>query len=246
MVSPAAAAPRLVKSDACGALTIAAAGIVGSVVVYYSSATTLGWILEASIEAFDRRVIGVDVHIGRLWLHPLSGQLVVHGLKVDNPKGFQGPCLVSASHVYIDLNMSKLIFSKMRSIEISKLHFADPMFCLEYSDEHEGKTNIQVISDFMSQGKRPEPETPDAQPPAKPVKAGPRRQVKLLEVMVKDMMIDYAGRHVHVGDVHYDDFSKEMKDGMGAVDDIVALLFKSVVKTALAASMGPLFARSVL
>lgn len=244
--------PPISKSDACGAFTLAAAGIVGSVVVYYTSSSVLGKILETGIETFDRRVLGVDIHIGRLWLHPFTGQLVVNSFKIDNPKGYDVDHLVTASHIFIDLNMSKLLFSGMRSIEVTKIAFKDPAFHLDYSDAHGGQSNLQWFSEFLSKGKKtaPSAEKAEAKPeevcdPKKPVK--PKRKLHLQEVEVKDLMLDYDGRHIHVGDIHYDDFSSEVAGGLvDAMDDIVCLLFKSILKTALAASLGPMFARHVL
>lgn len=206
----------------------------------------LGKAVEASIETFDRKVIGVDVNIGSLNFNPCAGRFVLENMVINNPEGFKSQYLLKVGRVNVDISMKTLLFSRGKTIIINCSEFCDVDVIYEKSLT---SSNVDEILHFIEKKFKNADKKEDKQE-AKPENA--EGQIAATEVILKRVLVEdvgvkaaatFFGGHgvrVAVGDFKYDDFSKEVGNSM--VDDIIIILMKSFLKTVATNLVGKTFA----
>lgn len=211
----------------------------------------LGKAVEAGIETFDQSIIGVDVNIDSLTFNPCAGRFILDNMVVDNPKGFKTEYLMKVGRINVDVSMTTLLCSCGKKIVINCSEFCDVDVIYEKSLT---TSNVHEILDFMEKKHKKtdtENEAKEAKTAAKKPENveghGAERQVILKKVLLEDVGMKAAatffgggGVRVSIGDIKYDDFSKEVGNSM--VDDIIKILFKSILKTIAANVVGKKFA----
>jgi hypothetical protein len=236
-------------------------------VTYYFS-RFISNVVKTGIEEFDRDVMGVDIEIGDLHPDVVHGIIHIEDLVVRNPAGWDSPYLLRAGVLHIDFDMQELILSGFTKVEVEKLQFKD--VSVIYEKGWRG-SNVQDVLDFMD--KRDKALKASTQPPATTedksagkgkVSCGNSKKekekqstiedeasFKLHKVKIKDVgmrvqgqMMGGRGFLLSIGDIAYQDFSKEVGDYF--LDDIVQVLLKSVLKTMLANVIGTSCSNSCL
>lgn len=205
----------------------------------------LGKAVEAGIETFDQRVIGVDVNIEALTFNPCTGRFVLDNMIIDNPKGFMTEYLLKVGRVNVDVSMTHLIYSGGKKIVINCSEFCGVDVIYENSFT---TSNVDEILNFMEKKHKKIEKEKDQQVTQKQKLEnvegqGAETQVILKKVVVADVGIKAAatfcgggGVRVAVGDFKYSDFSKEV--GNSIADDIIIILMESFLKTIAANVVG--------
>jgi hypothetical protein len=117
----------------------------------------LDTIAKAAVEKGGTYAMGVDTTVDKVSLHPFDGQLQMQGLKVANPKGFNGAHLMQTGTFELELVPSSLM-DKTIVLKKFKLDGLDM-----YIDQKTPQSNISVIMDNLKKlggGEKPKDEKP--------------------------------------------------------------------------------------
>lgn len=206
-------------------------GIGGAAVSYYSTPLLLGKAMESCIESMDKELLGVDVEIGKLRVYPLSGVWHYKSFKIINPPGYKQECVMSADRIVVDFDMRKLWVSRGKQVHVTSLRFENAHFYLEYSEEHGGASNFQVVNDIVN-GPVQAPAAKAKEGSAAKTKEESARAWQFHKVVVIKPTIVYGSpgseSRLELKDVTYDDFDKQV--GSSALDDCMHWVLGSVMK----------------
>jgi len=216
----------------------------------------LGQTVAAGIETFDRSLLGVDVEIGSIYPSIMYGILDVQGLVVKNPEGgkYDSEYLLQAKKVHIDIDMLRLFCSRFKHVKVEKLEFRDVDVIYEKGLK---SSNIQDVLNFLAGDGKKDPEAPPEA--TKAVKSVPKDEAEAeaetatptksdVEVTLHEVKIENVGARaqmkllggrgirVAIADISYRDFTEDV--GTSAMDDVIVLLLKSVLKSVLANVIG--------
>lgn len=207
--------------------------------MFYFGAQMAGRAIKSAIETFDRRYLGVDVEIGDLSVSICSGRIDIHGCEIKNPEGYKTPYLLNAGSVVVDINMWALFKSFGHTIEVDVLTLEDIDCIVEYDKAFGGTSNVDKIMEFLSHDEKPSEkkakkmeEVVNATGKAPPKKAA-SQEIVLHKVSFTGigarLATKLAGVRFAIGDMNFDDFSKEQ--GPGLVEDVVWVIMKTFSKT---------------
>lgn len=101
--------------------TIFVALLVVMISLLLSSAKVIGLGVKFAIESIDRSLLGVDIHVKAVSLGLFRGLVMVHGLKIDNPEGYESPCLLEMKSLVLKVNIGRIIASRGKEIEVTWL-----------------------------------------------------------------------------------------------------------------------------
>jgi len=199
------------------------------VLLHYGGSSAVGNAVKTAIEAADRRVIGTDITLKSCDISLFQGRVQINGLVVHNPPGFREQPLLSVKKAVFDLGMLALLFN--RTILIEELAFDGLSVVMDYNDA--GISNCASIQDHLATAitsLTPSPDSNSAVPlPPPPTVPKEKREIELRRVQLTDLTATRGWAKCALGDIRYDDFSKEV--GTSAVDDIALILMSSVMKS---------------
>lgn len=207
--------------------------------LFYFGAMMLGRSIKSAIETFDKRFIGVDIEIGDLSVAICSGRVDIHGLVVKNPEGYKSPYLLNATSVVVDLNTTALFTSFGHRIEVDELKLEDIDVIVEYDRALGGTSNVDRVLEHLNHDNKPSEkknqhvqDTMNETGKAPPTKAA-SNEILLHKVLFSKIgarvATKLAGMRVALGDISFDDFSKE--NGAHLLEDLVFIIMKSFSKT---------------
>jgi len=109
-------------------------------------------IAKAAVEHGGTYAMGVDTTVAKVSMHPFGGQMQMHGLKVANPEGFNGPHLMETGTFDVELVPGSLLGDTVviKKFELDGLDL--------YIDQQMPKSNISVIMDNLKKLGGDEPE----------------------------------------------------------------------------------------
>jgi hypothetical protein len=118
------------------------------------------WLDTIAKEAVQRGgtyAMGVDTTVDKVSLHPFDGQLQMQGLKVANPKGFNGAHLMQTGTFELELVPGSLMDKTivLKKFDLDRLDM--------YIDQQMPSSNISVIMDNLKKlggGEKPKEEKP--------------------------------------------------------------------------------------
>jgi hypothetical protein len=207
--------------------------------LFYYGAMMLGASIKSAIETFDRKFIGVDIEIGDLSVALCSGRIDMHGLQVKNPEGYKSPYLLNASSVVIDLNVRALVFSFGKRIEVDVLELQDIDCIVEYDRALGGTSNVDRVMEHLNHDDKPsEKKAKKVQEMVNETGKAPPKKAVGNEILLHKVLFSKIGARVAtslggvrvaLGDITFDDFSKE--NGPHLLEDLVFIIFKSFSKT---------------
>lgn len=207
--------------------------------MFYFGAMLLGRSIKSAIETFDRRFLGVDIEIGDLSVAVCSGRIDMHGLQVKNPEGYKSPYLLNASSVAIDLNVTALMFSFGKKIEVDVLELQDIDCIVEYDKALGGTSNVDRVMEHLNHDNKPsEKKAQQVQDMVNETGKAPPQKAAGNEILLHKVLFSKIGARVatklggvrvSLGDISFDDFSKE--NGAHLLEDLVFIIFKSFSKT---------------
>lgn len=213
-------------------------------------AAMLGRSIKSAIETFDQKFLGVDIEIGDLSVAICSGRVDMQGFQVKNPEGYKSPYLLNASTVVIDLNVVALVTSLGKRIEVDVLQLDDIDCIVEYDKAFGGTSNVDRVMEHLNHDAKPsekkakQVESVVNETGKAPPKKAPSKEIVMHNVLFSDIGARVAtklgGVRVAIGDIKFDDFSKE--NGPGLLEDIVFIIMKSFTKTLLVNITGKSFA----
>lgn len=221
----------------------------------------LGETVEAGIETFDKSLLGVDVEIDTITPDVVKGKLEVAGLIVKNPEEgkYASPYLLKAERVVVDVDMQKLFLSSFKHVDIERLEFKNVDIIWETVIPKQNKSNIQDVLDFLSQHEKKDTSNPlETKPVMKAPKAVEKpaqsaTQVSLHQVLIQGVgaraqskTLGGRGMRIALADLSYRDFEEDVGLGAGAMDDVIVILLKSVLKTVLTNVVGKRFGERCL
>jgi hypothetical protein len=125
---------------------------VSAIAAYVHGSKLIGKAVGKAIMEYDRKFIGVDVHVGAIDVRLFTGRIVIQDFEVENPAGYKATYLFRAQSVSFDIDMKQLLASRGREIVIEELS----LLKIDAIIEHDGyinalsKTNLQTVLDFMS------------------------------------------------------------------------------------------------
>jgi len=235
---------------------------LGVLAFYLKGSKMLGKLIEEGIESYDKKLLGVDVEVGSMKVNPFGGFISIKDLTVKNPDKFESDYLLHAGSIKIDLQMHTAILSRFQTIVVDKVSFKNIDAIFEKKGYIWGESNFHVVIEHLSGGgdkpaeasdaatttKSDDATKPDAS--AKPGEAteGGGRKIIIKEVTLEDigvkMETKLAGVRAAVGDIHYDDFSDQVKSGM--MEDIIKEIFKTLAKSIVANVLGKAAADKLL
>lgn len=215
-----------------------------------------------AIKEYDQELLGVDILLERLYFNLFTGRVEAREFIVGNPPGYAQPYLLRTGDFTFDLNVGRLLRSRGKEVEIEEFQLKNVDAIVEYQGGVRGiggTSNVMTIWHFLK-SKRPDAgEHPAlAKSPKKPnprghsadvtqKKAGRRIIIKKLCVVDVGARICRHGGHgpcCSLSDIVYEDFSKECQSGL--LDDVIAIVFKSVLKSIVRQAMGKTVADSML
>jgi len=188
-------------------------------------------LVRYGIDEFGPEVVGVDVDVKYSYVSILRGIVDIRDLVVSNPSGYQTPYLLRAGRILVDLDSSKLYGSccNLDHVTVSTIELQDVDIVLETKAKGIwGTSNVQEVIDFME-----DKGTVDLneKPP----------NLTLYELNVKNVRVHLrydqllgATSTIAIADMHYQSFSKQV--GSYAVDDIIKIILKSILKSTLGAA----------
>merc|ERR1719161_473147 len=220
------------------------------VLIFYFGAMLMGRSIKSAIETFDQKFLGVDIEIGDLSVAICSGRVDMQGFQVKNPEGYKSPYLLNASAVVIDLNVVALVTSLGKRIEVDVLQLDDIDCIVEYDKAFGGTSNVDRVMEHLNHDAKPsekkakQVESVVNETGKAPPKKAPSKEIVMHNVLFSDIGARVAtklgGVRVAIGDIKFDDFSKE--NGPGLLEDIVFIIMKSFTKTLLVNITGKSFA----
>lgn len=223
------------------------------------SGHVIGNSIKAYLHKMDVSILGVHVEIGHLTVNPFDGYVDCEHLIVHNPPGYSSPHLLKADKVLLDIDMEKLVLSRMNKISVEKLVFRDMTAIYE---KKWTTSNVQEVLDHLAKKeliKKDEVALTTAARDAAHAKADLFRQpskmlsemqkkreeaaknaskVEVHRVEVQNTSVnirpsgnvgEYVSFNVEAGNIHYKDFHTEV--GHAVADDIAQELLKAILKT---------------
>jgi len=115
-----------------------------------SSAKVTGLAVKFAIESMDRALLGVDIHVESATLGLCRGLVLLSGIRVDNPEGFEAPYLMKLEQLSLKLNIGRLICSVGRQFEVTVLKLTGVQVIFEKDfAQYDSKSNVQTIIDHL-------------------------------------------------------------------------------------------------
>lgn len=126
---------------------------VGGLVFY--AFRNISAIVEAAIEKYGSRVIGVNVDVSAVRIRPSSGEGSISGLTVANPPGFSSPHIFTLDDISVRLMPDSVAKSP---IVIDEIRVSRPEVFYEMNSR--GRSNLDVIRKKIetAAGRKPSPE----------------------------------------------------------------------------------------
>jgi len=195
----------------------------------------LGSLVKKLIGNFDASVLGVKVTVGALHIIATSAKIEVEDLTIANPDGYHSPYLLRADKMIVDLELQKLIFSMGKDVDIEEIHLSGVDVIYEKAFRTSNVNDIlkHLTGEAKEQAKAKEDEAKKQAP-----------EVTLHRVLAENIGAKAAsvitrgfGIRLEVGDICYEDFSKEMNAGRGLME-VVRVLLVTLLKSILATIIG--------
>lgn len=187
----------------------------------------LGGLVRRFVESYDNELIGVDVRVGGLEIHPGIMMIDVKDLKMDNPKGYKSDHLLLARSVRIDVDAMSLLQSRGKSAVLEDVTFEGVEFVYEPSVT---TSNLKDVLNFINpEGERRQAMKQQKQEEGMKVTL----QVVSIKQVVAKMFIKGFGPHLDLADITYADFDKEF-GGVHAIMDVIRILLTTVMKSTIA------------
>jgi len=108
----------------CSSITICSLLFVASVLLLLALLFS-GRFLKQMIEHYDVAFLGVQVHLNELDVNPFAGVVSAEGLTIFNPSGWKTDHLLTASSIYIKLNMLDLMYSLVDKMVVKSMLSVD-------------------------------------------------------------------------------------------------------------------------
>lgn len=226
--------------------------------LWYYGAHLLGLAVREYIQNNDQKFLGTEVTLDKVTIHPCTLKVVLRNLVVKNPKGdFTSKHLLQAHAFTVDVNMKKLLTSRGQDVQITKFSVVKVDAIVEYTNWGGpmlgGTSNLDKVLENLNKGSeeakkpQPDPEKPDKPEDKKPEEESKRKitikQLEIIDVGAEILTKTFAPR-VAVGDVKYDDFTKEI--GSSCADEIICLIFKTIAKSIVAGVAGKKAADAIM
>lgn len=229
--------------------------------IYHFAMKLLGQKLRAYIELVDRDYLGVDVHIGELSLCLCTARFVIKDFQIDNPEGYKADYLIKVGQVILDLDVLELVASRGKKIVVEEFTLDGVDVIVEYDSFliGKGKSNINVLMDFMAnRGKKDDEDDPAKKKPEENKKKkddgkgkaekvpdpNPRKtiieKVAIIDVGAKVQSNIGLGQRAALADTRYKHFTEQFK--ATKMVDILGILLKSITKSLIANVAGKAFA----
>jgi len=199
----------------------------------------LGGVIKSSVEALDRKVIGVDVEIGRLSINPFQAYISVEDVTVNNPDGYQAPYLMKVEKIYVNIDAVALCRSCFRHIVVDDLVFTglDVIYAKKLLS-----SNFNDVIDFMALDDAEKKHKTDDEAQKTPES---EMQITLRRVLVEGVGMKVAaeigggmGPRLEVGNMDYANFSEEVGGSGALLSTAVSLLMRTILKSAVVNTMG--------
>jgi len=168
------------------------------------------------IESLEQVVLSVDVHIDQVSVNVLRRSIVINGLIVDNPPGFQTEYLLKIRQLKVAIHLFKFICSLGRKVELKDLYI-DKLDVICEVPDFNARSNIQVIQAFVDGGtKEPYDKTSRAR----------RREYIVHKVLAEHILVQVrvpSGKiemnPCRIEKIEYEDFAST--SGLKLADDIM-------------------------
>lgn len=198
--------------------------------LYRYGTRLLDKVIVEFIESLDETLLGVNVHIDSLDLHPCRGRLDLHGVTVENPPGYKSEYALGVEHLCVDLDMKALLCSRARLLKVEELLLNDVKVNIE-TGQLKGGSNVQ---DIMNNMKLSCKEESHLIPEEKPKQVAHRETLlgKFAAVDISaNFMNDALGTNfsLDLADMKYDDFSSTF--GKVPVREAVRLVLQSLLRS---------------
>jgi hypothetical protein len=190
---------------------------------YFMFGSCAGLAAKHAIETWDTSVIGVDVEVDSIHVRLFRGIVEMEGLTIMNPPGFQGPYMVRAGLVHIDVDMTTL---KSPTKVLENVVLRQVEVCVEQGREG---TNVQQVLAKL--------QDTDAQEAADETD-----DLHVQRVAVEDLAVKFVGkllgRHssmkLRASDLYWTNFSQQTKTGKAKyiLKAFLKQLLKSVMNKA--------------
>jgi len=218
--------------------------------IWAKGAHLLGLAIRDFIQSADQKMLGTDVTVTQVTLHPCTLKIKIRNLVVENPKPFKAKYLLTVDKFTVDVNMRKLLCSRGKEIEIDKFVCEKVDAIIEY-DSMLGplmgsNSNLQSVLDHMEKnGPKPGEKPPAAKPATSKPEEKPAENQSPCKVTIKELKIIDVGAKLETGlmdprvaiaDINFDNFTKET--GGSYAEEIVCIIFKSIGKSILADIVG--------
>lgn len=143
-------------------------------------------IVKGGINTGAPKLLGVNTHVDKVSIKPLSGVIYLKNLTLANPEGYTTEKnLFEVNEFYVSVNMASL-FSD--TIKVRKILIKAPACTYEVKD---GTSNIDALIAKLNKGK---PEETEPTPTEKPKEKGKGKKVIIDELTINDTKLAYASR----------------------------------------------------
>jgi hypothetical protein len=110
-----------------------------------------GDVLKHIIETYDVAFLGVQVQLDQLEVYPFTGIVSAGGLTIFNPPGWETSHLLSASSIYLNLNIASLLSSLGSNIDVEDLSVSGVDVVFEKSLH---TSNVYEVLEHVREGLR--------------------------------------------------------------------------------------------
>jgi len=192
---------------------------------------------------------GVKVTMGATNIDLTTARVEIRDLKVGNPEGYHSPYLLHADRMVVDIELQKLVFSLGKDIDIEEMVF-DGVDVI-----YEKTLTTSNVNDILTKLSGDQSKAEQKGTVAQTSSTGSGQQSQqasdstdgeaiVHKVLVQNVgakmatsMTKGAGVRLEVGDISYEDFSKEMSAHRGFAD-IVRVIISTILKSVLATVIG--------
>lgn len=234
------------------ALILVGIGVASFILLLLLTASWwLGRALRRGIEAFDERILGVQIEIGSFDIQVCAGKINLVDVKVLNPegKGYKDKYMLQAQRIYINLGMRRFLWTGARAIYIQSVVVEGVRGIFEKNSLRSSNVG-DVLGHLKSKAeKKPDNTTHDAESqhvsattsPANAVQGTQEagRQIVLKRLQVKDFSMRFqfaamgaqvSGFEMHLADIVEADFNGSGGAGLHfVVREVLMSILKSII-----------------
>lgn len=221
------------------------AAVIALVLVFVAvpcCSRVLGKAIKTLLQSVDKRILGVAVQFGHLWVNPCTLQVSIEGCTVENPEGYSTPFLMKMERVLVDISFRQLLWSCGQRVCVQQILLDQLEVNVEKSM---WSSNVQDVLKFLGEAASPRPSPQErhsmsdsSSDTAEDLKATKKKKqkVEVHDVVVTNVSVNLQAwmfkMKLRPADLDFQDLTEEVSGHESQV--LVKLLLESLLMSVLA------------